>query len=1124
MSRTLRFWVLVCPLTTCALAAYAVSCGVHFHLAADSPSLLTSTPLYLFGNIDPAFFFFFFAAMLFLVFDAHHRDVRDRVSEALHTRPVRNFELLAGRVLASTALLWMVAAAPVLLMVVFGFLDEVSGTGYGGMPQLHSVFNLIFIDAPAALIAWCSFFVFLSTVVRFRLLTVLIAFAAMFVWHFVVTTTPYPLLEITSPSSNDALFVSDVVPELSTTPTLLVRIATVFCSVGLLGATAWIHKRRDDTSRQHRNWTVGLGVAGVVVASIAVAHVLHKSHEVSVWREVHQAHSWDIPIDVQSIEGSVHIDPRSRMTFDLSLDFVVDQPPNASNLTFVLNPGMKISEVVLGGVPQDFTFKNGLLQIGLALGLNPSEVHSVRVVASGRPNPRFAYLGSQLDYLADPNLPIQVAHAFGVDGSVYDRKYVALMPGSHWYPFPKAVREDSELQTNTDYFDLDLMVEVAEPKWRLVGTSVARSDDTDTNSYLVQTIRPVPEFGLFASKFESASTDLEGTTFGIHLHERHKENLRQPPQSAMQELRGKLKESIDETSRLGLHLSQDAISLVEVPSRLRTVGGGWRMGALSSLPGVVLVRERGFPVADLARVYRSGAESEEVARMLELFPYLGLGTDVFLRDLPEHYWTHFTSATGEHSLTLDLIVKSLLWNMPQVGGSLPFSAYATMHLVPLTLLNASIAWDIIRANQPVMLARNYLPLLERSHFRRNNVWDLIENVSIAELPSVNGHRDDLELVLLKSTEIAAALIEFNDRDYEAIARWLVAVRNKFAGRTYEYEDLLEAAREHSIIVDPFLTDWLTSSSMPGFVFSPVETVRIADDSEGSARVQVSFAVRNTEPVDGFVVPRYSQGVGEPVLVEGHSAKRINLVLSGPQLQETTYRLSIYCGVSLNRGTKLFVLDLFDLPSRPGTEPGPFEEETEWEPDSTAVVVDDLDEGFKFVQPKFDASGSQASGPIGWFRSTSPNFEYVAGWRDSESLYYPRRGFWVRRTDTDAFGRYRQTMVVTKVNRHTEVELGRFEAKIPESGRWELDYHVVQPYYQPVGEVALRIRSGAESWDAEIDLSTATGGWNRIGEFTLDEGTASVGIVGSDTRDEIYADAIRWRRVDGIEKPTATEKR
>ena len=68
----------------------------------------------------------------------------------------------------------------------------------------------------------------------------------------------------------------------------------------------------------------------------------------------------------------------------------------------------------------------------------------------------------------------------------------------------------------------------------------------------------------------------------------------------MEQLEKSVENSFSQAFKLGMKFAQPSLSFVEVPNRLRTVGGGWRMDALNVLPGVVLVKERTLPVANIA--------------------------------------------------------------------------------------------------------------------------------------------------------------------------------------------------------------------------------------------------------------------------------------------------------------------------------------------------------------------------------------------------------------------------------------------------------------------------------------------------------------------------------------------
>lgn len=124
------------------------------------------------------------------------------------------------------------------------------------------------------------------------------------------------------------------------------------------------------------------------------------------------------------------------------------------------------------------------------------------------------------------------------------------------------------------------------------------------------------------------------------------------------------------------------------------------------------------------------------------------------------------------------------------------------------------------------------------------------------------------------------MMNIHSTDPEKIFRWLAAVREEFNGRTYQYEDLISIAKEHGVSVDPFLTDWLTTSQLPGFVVSRGTVSRLKDNDDGTRRLQISFFVRNTEPVAGFVRPLFGRQ-NAPIQIGANSAKRFNLVWENP---------------------------------------------------------------------------------------------------------------------------------------------------------------------------------------------------------------------------------------------------
>ena len=102
------------------------------------------------------------------------------------------------------------------------------------------------------------------------------------------------------------------------------------------------------------------------------------------------------------------------------------------------------------------------------------------------------------------------------------------------------------------------------------------------------------------------------------------------------------------------------------------------------------------------------------------------------------------------------------------------------------MLSASVTGDLGDESSPTWFGRQVIIALEHRFATRSAVWEHLAETPLDTIPSGLGHQTDLEVVLLKSRKIAEALMEYHDRDYEKILAWLMAVRERFAGRTYRY--------------------------------------------------------------------------------------------------------------------------------------------------------------------------------------------------------------------------------------------------------------------------------------------------------------------------------------------------
>ena len=304
--RRIRFWILCSILALIAVAAYFFS-GMNLDsIAFYSPSFGITTPRYLLGNISPFVILLFQLGTLFLLFDSSHRNKTVSLAEVLNVRPLTNFEYLLGRVIGVSTILWIVTFLLVTGLHSIGLLCEVAGFHVAEPFQIHSVLNLLLLDAPVSYIGWSSVVVLLTSIMRVRIGVLIVGAALMTAWALLVSQSPYSILTITSASSNDTLFLSELLPQFATITTIGTRIATLSVAVAFLLCAASLG-RRDGVSAGTKS-----SIGGVVMALSAVLYgltawgMVQTYYEKPIkWREAHASHTIEGTIDILEITGTL---------------------------------------------------------------------------------------------------------------------------------------------------------------------------------------------------------------------------------------------------------------------------------------------------------------------------------------------------------------------------------------------------------------------------------------------------------------------------------------------------------------------------------------------------------------------------------------------------------------------------------------------------------------------------------------------------------------------------------------------------------------------------------------------------------------------------------------------------
>ena len=1146
--RLVRTWILVIAAVSLMVYLYVLELNDHETYSSMSSSAASANARFVIGvstigtrTLSEYLLLLFQIGIVALAFDIRSRDIRDRIVDVIDSKPITNLELLSARLSSITFLMILVTAAAIGLLVVVGSTLEYFDLPYGGSIEPVSVISFLLMDLAPNLIFWGALSLFLAVLIRIRLVvfTALIGLALANFW--ITPFLPTYLAEALVGTTSMVIVPSDLAPEFTNGAILLQRLAMVLLAAGLVLASAAIQSRTDGSSKFVRE---GIAIVclffSVGIQSTCIYTAIEANNDTARIAAVHEAMSKVPRADILHIEGAVSIDPGHELDVEYRITF--ESPTEMVDvLLFAFNPGFRIVAIELDGEPVRHRFEDGLIHI-----FDPhKESHKakeLRIVAYGKPDINFAYLDSRLNRLSEKLIEGIALRRLGVRSALNDNSYVALMPAIKWYPTSGAAYgEEAIEETPRDQFTLDLTVDIP-PSWSIAGPGAREIlSESDTTRVRFAPNTTVPSVALLASRFARQSTDVAGHEFELLMNPKHLSNV-SLFSATLPRLKTELEEILTRANDFDLPYPFGTFAVVEVPASLRVYGGGSRMNSVHALPGILLLRETGFPTANFESRIRSIAEETMLSsklpdsilyRLLEAYFSNDFDGGNPFTSASRNFMNFQTEATGYGAIALSYLVDVLATKIITEREGF-FSIYyagspTAIQTTAVRLLKRSEVIDT-RPQTHIVTLRDYL-------VNRPQVWDGMLSTALVDLDFKDSPKHALDVLFLKVDALADALHDIIGADN--IALLLSELRSRHAGGSYTYDDFLKLATEHGINLNQVLDQWLDGTELPGFQIHETETVRLADDDQGAPVYQTSFYLANEQPAPGvveisFYVRRPSYGSFrsdvKPLLINPESYSRIAL-----HSESAIEQIGVRPYLSLNRET--FVIKVNEPDS---WEPQNIEKmqliehEVDRRPeDDGSIVVDDLDPEFTIIgneirEREFSPATLRSMASFdGIFldKSLDQNLPAWSSYSLFESSCYRVSNH------RQAWGKYRQAMVVC-FPPDTHMLRSNFETNLPFDGRWSLDYFfpigqtgsmsVIRVgddvdrfalrslYYAfpPTGSYPITIRNNDSSLAVEFDLAAASHGWNRLGEYQLKRGKVDVEVQASEQK-VLHVDAIRW---------------
>ncbi len=1125
LTRSYQYKLLFLFLSLLLQISYVFAAMYQTYFTSRSPNLGYNGTQFVVGNVDCIHFFLLQFVVVALTLVHSERLRGSDVMETIHAKRYMNICWSAGSLLGISAMVYVIPLVNFIVIYGVSLLGEGFGLDLGPAPEQMSFLNLIFVDVPVTIVFYGALAMVFHQILRSKMLVGVATLAVAFLHLVLIQSVPFSWRELVSYSTTHSVLVSEILPYFSNVLILFNRLVWIVVAVGLCVIAALLDSRRDVLRPHYGNVAlacIGVAITGFFVHGFILNREFQEAQRVA---STHRISSSQVSLDLTNIEGKVEIDPGIRLLVDVDLS-VRANDQSLNSLQFSFNPGMELEHVRVDEMDRDYSFVDGLLTIALSSNESTSSAWTVSIRGKGVPDVNFGYPDSERDYLGTPGTSLQMPKLLGVENSIFDHRFVALMPGIRWYPVPLPLGIDKSvqsMQTPVDTYFVDLEIHIANKNWKLAAPERLLLASEDSVQYQIQSSGEVPHFAIVASEFQSRTFESDEVEVELLIHSRHFEQTES--MTAIWNLTlGFIKDRLSDLSEAGLPFPYRSLTFVEVPNHLRLVGG-YNMPFLYSQPGIVLIRESGFPTAKMDEMYEryltfdmtDDQRQQYVTENIFFYDYTNILGGNLLSAVAEQYFPFLVTPIGWESLALNHMKRMLLIDTvrgPDDPNTAPTDIAFVNEIAGLTAIYPSIVIDrLFRTYEQLDPTRLEGRLYDR--FMLSDASFTVQSMKMSELlqsDDVSLRRSAVEQ-RLSGTYRALVGLYGNARLQDLLDQ----ESKRVAQHSMSHADTAtNGLKDSSKSLIPLLDEWYESTHAPAFSTSGLEVVRV-EVQDAPFTHRGSFKIRNDADVTGvveFYTDHYLDAIDTGICVEvpGQTAFHINLYA-----EEEIVGVSVATFYSQNQGG-IYIRPLRES----GPDPADITEETllpplteiSWNPfDQDTVIVDNLDAGFQLVDWE-NRSGSRAFQSLRWFWDPPPLLPIRALGLDSFSWNELRANkTWriMAAPWSDTFGRYRPTALATF---GTKVETARFSTKMPFGGKWSLSYHFPTSYglVDRFGVHNFVLHDSLGERQLHVDPKDGSG-WIHAGEFDLASVAVHLDLVSADPPNSLrVADAIRWKFV------------
>ncbi|MXZ55941.1 MAG: hypothetical protein F4Z14_07185 [Gammaproteobacteria bacterium] len=257
--------------------------------AVESASVGMMAPTYIAATLGPYFIALYCIAMILLAYDMRGRDIRNKVAEVLDVVPASNVVVLLARLLGLVILIAVPMVVFITLVVLYGWIAEMNNLGYGNLIELHSVASFLIWDLVPNLAFFGALTIFLSTIVRSRIVVIALALGGIVIVFWLFLRLPLDYAGVLGTTTGASLFPSEIAPRFVSGEILLNRFSlTLFAGSFVVLAGSCLGR----PLMYRRHYTAD-GISAFVLGILVMSGTLGFQHlsrlEVQDWLRTHNS-------------------------------------------------------------------------------------------------------------------------------------------------------------------------------------------------------------------------------------------------------------------------------------------------------------------------------------------------------------------------------------------------------------------------------------------------------------------------------------------------------------------------------------------------------------------------------------------------------------------------------------------------------------------------------------------------------------------------------------------------------------------------------------------------------------------------------------------------------------------